>query len=193
MKETFKVLFTYEQDPETGEIKTLNREVINDDLGTKRKTKTRSLLPKDTDPNPKITLESNKLVLNAAAAELMGISPEDRVELKYEKIGTKFCPIIGNQTAFGTSGGNRVTKSLTISFRGKAHDRLAEYGEVFTITAHTAKSNVFMLHGNHEPEEVPQQEITVDDPDEDINLDELIGNDTDNNTTVMSAVDFNNL
>ena len=193
MKETFKVLFTYEQDPETGEIKTLNREVINDDLGTKRKTKTRSLLPKDTDPNPKITLESNKLVLNSAAAELMGISPEDRVELKYEKIGTKFCPIIGNQTAFGTSGGNRVTKSLTISFRGKAHDRLAEYGEVFTITAHTAKSNVFMLHGNHEPEEVPQQEITVDDPDEDINLDELIGNDTDNNTTVMSAVDFNNL
>ena len=193
MKETFKVLFTYEQDPETGEIKTLNREVINTDLGTKRKTKTSSRLPKDTDPNPKITLESNKLVLNAAAAELMGISPEDRVELKYEKIGTKFCPIIGNQTAFGTSGGNRVTKSLTISFRGKAHDRLAEYGEVFTITAHTAKSNVFMLHGNHEPEEVPQQEITVDDPDEDINLDELIGNDTDNNTTVMSAVDFNNL
>ena len=193
MKETFKVLFTYEQDPETGEIKTLNREVINDDLGTKRKTKTRSLLPKDTDPNPKITLESNKLVLNAAAAELMGISPEDRVELKYEKIGTKFCPIIGNQTAFGTSGGNRVTKSLTISFRGKAHDRLAEYGEVFTITAHTAKSNVFMLHGNHEPEEVPQQEITVDDPDEDINLDELIGNNADDNTTVMNAVDFNNL
>lgn len=193
MKETFKVLFTYEQDPETGEIKTLNREVINDDLGTKRKTKTRSLLPKDTDPNPKITLESNKLVLNAAAAELMGISPEDRVELKYEKIGTKFCPIIGNQTAFGTSGGNRVTKSLTISFRGKAHDRLAEYGEVFTITAHTAKSNVFMLHGNHEPEEVPQQEITVDDPDEEINLDELIGNNADDNTTVMSAVDFNNL
>lgn len=193
MKETFKVLFTYEQDPETGEIKTLNREVINDDLSTKRKTKTRSLLPKDTDPNPKITLESNKLVLNAAAAELMGISPEDRVELKYEKIGTKFCPIIGNQTAFGTSGGNRVTKSLTISFRGKAHDRLAEYGEVFTITAHTAKSNVFMLHGNHEPEEVPQQEITVDDPDEDINLDELIGNNADDNTTVMNAVDFNNL
>ena len=188
MKEVFKVLFTYEQDSETGDIKTLSREVVDEKKPATTTTK-RTKKSQDTDPVPKISLEDNKLILNNAAIALMKVQPDDRVEVKYEKVGNKFIPIIGNQVAFGTSGGNRVTKGMTISYRGKSHDRLKEYGTVFELTPHKEKSNIFVMSGN----ETPKEEEQVVDKEEEINVDDLLDVDEKDAETSISAFDFNNI
>jgi hypothetical protein len=68
MIQQFKVLFTYEQDDETGEVKVINREVIHDDLPkAKKKTSTpkKSKADENTENGEKLiglnSLVNNKL------------------------------------------------------------------------------------------------------------------------------------
>lgn len=83
---------------ETGETKSIKAEV-------KKKTSTRK--KKDEDPTPKITLEDNKYSLNSAAVDLMGVAPDDRLDIKMEKQGKKLQPVIGSNEAFGTKSGKK--------------------------------------------------------------------------------------
>lgn len=189
--ERIKLLLTLDVDLETGETVTVDRKVINDDL---KPTKKSSSKKKDDDPVPKITLESNKYCLNAAAVELLGVSPDDRLDIKMEKQGKKFIPVIGTNETFGTKSGNRLTKSFTVSCRGKANEELSKYGEVFTLTPHPSKEGLFSLTGDKEPpvvEDAP--DVTEDTTTEDINLEPadlegLVDNDGD--STEISAGDF---
>jgi hypothetical protein len=168
MKQVFKVLFTYEQDDETGEIKVINREVINEDLPKAKKatTKKASKKKEDENPNPELILEDNKYILNSAAVELLGVEPDDHIDIKYEKRDKIRVPVIGCNTAFGTQAGNRLTKSNTVSYRGKNHDLLAEYGTIFSFKE-TDKEGIFELVGD-QPLPEPQEDSNVNVLDEEV-------------------------
>lgn len=97
---------------------------------------------------PQLTLEENKYRLNNAAIKLMNLKADDRLEIKYEKQGNIISPIIGTAEAFHISGGNRLTKSNTVSFRGIKNKELSEYGTIFTITPY--KDGLFSLKGDKE-------------------------------------------
>ena len=84
-----------------------------------------------------ITREDNKLVLNNRCADTMGVKTDDRIIIKYEKIGKTRVPVIGTDTSWDEEGsGNRLTKSNTVAYRGKANTILAEYGTNFTLEAY---------------------------------------------------------
>ena len=180
-----KLLLTLEIDEETGETKCLDRKIINDDIRVRKP----SVFVKDNDPTPKITLEDNKLTFNQAAVDLLKIEPGDRYEVKYEKKDKQLIPILGNQEVFKTAGGNKVTKSMTISFRGKANDRLSEYGSIFVLEPHPTRVDIYLLKGDKTPtpkeSSVPEP---IDDEDE-VDVNDLV-DDTD---TEISAFDFNSL
>ena len=96
MTEVFKVLFTYEQDPETGDIKCIDRQVVNDDIKVAKPKKAKSSkAKKEENTTPQLILEENKYFLNSAAAELMGVEPDDRIDIKFEKAGKGRIPVIG--------------------------------------------------------------------------------------------------
>lgn len=166
MIQRFKVLFTYEQDDETGEIKVIDREAVNDDLPKAKKTSSskKSTKKADENPEPELILEDNKYTLNTAAVELLGVEADDRLDIKFEKRDKVRIPVIGCNTAFGTQGGNRLTKSNTVSYRGKNHDLLEEYGTVFSFKE-TDKEGIFELVGDKPlPEEKVDENVQITDP-----------------------------
>ena len=195
MIQTFKVLFTYEQDDETGEVKVINREVVNDDLPKpKKKTSAPKKSKADENPEPELTLEDNKYCLNTAAVELLGVEAEDRIDIKFEKRDKVRVPVIGCNTAFGTQGGNRLTKSNTVSYRGKNHDLLEEYGTIFSFKE-TDKEGIFELIGDKPiPEEKEDENVKiVDEEVEEIGRPEDLVGIVDGDATEINAddIDFN--
>lgn len=195
MIQKFKVLFTYEQDDETGEVKVINREVINDDLPkAKKKTSSTKKSTKDENPEPELILEDNKYSLNTAAIELLGVEADDRLDIKFEKRDKVRVPVIGCNTAFGTQGGNKLTKSNTVSFRGKNHDLLEEYGTVFSLKE-TDKEGIFELIGDKPiPEEKEDDNVKVVDEElEEIGRPEDLIGIVDGDATELKAddIDFN--
>jgi hypothetical protein len=191
MTQRFKVLFTYEQDDETGEVKVLNREVINDDLPKAKKTSTPKKSNADENPDPELILEDNKYVLNTAAVELLGVEADDRIDIKFEKRDKVRVPVIGCNTAFGTQGGNRLTKSNTVSYRGKNHDLLEEYGTVFSFKE-TDKEGIYELIGDKPiPEEKEDENIKiVDEEVEEIGRPEDLVGIVDGDATEVNAADI---
>lgn len=188
MIQTFKVLFTYEQDDETGEVKVIDRKVVNE---TKKVTSSKKI---DENPEPRLTLEDNKYVLSTAAVELLGVEPDDRIDIKFEKRNKTRVPIIGCNTAFGTQGGNRLTKSNTVSYRGKNHELLEEFGNVFSLKE-TDKPGLFELVGDKPIPEVKEDEnVKIEDEEvEEIGRPEDLIGVTDGDATEIDAddLDFN--
>lgn len=166
-----KMTFNLVVDTTTGTF-----EITNTETGETKSVKT-SKKTKDENPNPQIILEDNKYKFNSAAVKLMNISPEDRVDIKYEKENKKFIPIIGKDSAFGTANGNRVTKTLTVSYRGKANEELRQYGTIFDVKPHPTKEGLFKLIGDapiSEDVNLPDDDPEVDLVDDDINLEDLV-------------------
>lgn len=194
MIQRFKVLFTYEQDDETGEVKVLNREVVNDDLPKAKKTSAPKKSKADENPEPELILEDNKYSLNTAAIELLGVEADDRIDIKFEKRDKVRVPVIGCNTAFGTQGGNRLTKSNTVSYRGKNHDLLEEYGTIFSFKE-TDKEGIYELIGDKPiPEEKEDENVKiVDEEVEEIGRPEDLIGIVDADATEVSAddIDFN--
>jgi hypothetical protein len=193
MIQTFKVLFTYEQDDETGEVKVVNREVVINDLPKAKKTSSpkKSTKKADENPNPELTLEDNKYCLNTAAVELLGVEVDDRLDIKFEKRDKVRVPVIGCNTAFGTQGGNRLTKSNTVSYRGKNHDLLEEFGTVFSFKE-TDKDGIFELIGDKPiPTEKEDENVKiVDEEVEEIGRPEDLVGIVDGDATELNADDI---
>ena len=153
------ILFHYNIDETTGEISYIGKEEIKVDTTTK-KTSSKSTSSKiDSNPDPIVTLANNKLTLTQGAADLLGIKPDDKVAVKYDK---DKCPIIGSDTSFGTQTGNRVTKSLTISYKGDKFNRLEVFGDTFKLKD-TDKEGIFKMIGNKDTavEEVPEELVNI--------------------------------
>ena len=159
------ILFHYEVDENTGEIKFIGKEEITVDT---KKTTTKSTTSKssskvDSNPEPLITLDPNKLILTQGAVDLLNICPDCRVDIKYKKQGKTTVPIIGTDAVFGTKSGNKLTKTNTVSYRGAANEKLSSYGTVFKLEP-TEDAGIFYLKGDKEPEEtkVPDEIINIE-------------------------------
>lgn len=172
MIKVHKITVTTEYlDEETGEIFTDTRELKDDTVkGTKKKTSKSSASKIDnSNPNPTLTLEDNKYVLNAAAIEALGVEPGDTIDIKNQKIGTKKVKVIGSSETFGTKAGNKLTQKGTVSFRGKSNEELSELGNIFELEPHPNVNGLFILKGNNQQdteEIVPEEEedIEIEDP-----------------------------
>lgn len=82
-----------------------------------------------------ITVTDNKLVLSKEAVKALGGVAGDRITINYWTVDNETTfPVIGKSECFGDStGGNRLTKSNTVSFRGTQRDILLEYGSFFKL------------------------------------------------------------
>ena len=120
---------------------------------TKRKT---SKPKKDESTTPQLILDDNKYYLNAAAIELMQVGPDSKIDIKYEK----GVPVIGTDEAFGTKGGNKLTKNNTVAYRGAKNEELSKYGTEFTISAHNSKEGLFVPSSENAP--VQQEKLNGD-------------------------------
>nr|UVX74707.1 MAG: hypothetical protein [Bacteriophage sp.] len=176
-----KMMITFDYNPDTKECVLLKQEQVKEKA---QKTSTKAEEAEES-AEPQITLESNKYVLNRAAASLMGVEWENRLDIKYQPIekGGLMFPIIGTDTAWKTKSGNKLTKSLTVSCRGNANDLLSKYGDTFTVTPWKGHEGLFVLIGNKDRSEEPATEdknikIKEDEnPVEDLPLDTTLDND----------------
>ena len=160
------VLMHYDVDETTGEIKFIGKEEIQVDTAkavTKTTTKKTTSTKVDSNPEPLITREDNKLVLTQGAVDLLNPCEDCRIDIKYKKRDKAAVPVIGTDAAFGTKAGNKLTKTNTVSFRGSANDKLAAFGTVFKLEA-TDEEGIFYLVGDKTPEvkEVPKELVDIE-------------------------------
>ena len=162
------ILFHYNVDENTGEITFIGKEEITVDTATSTK---RQAKPVKVEANiePLITLDSNKLVLTTGAVDMMKICPDCRVDIKYKKKDKVSVPVIGTDAAFGTKGGNKLTKTNTVSFRGSANEKLAEYGSVFKLEP-SEDEGIFYLIGDKMNKPIEDEAIDIED---ELDLDSL--------------------
>lgn len=88
-----KMLLTLDFDPATGEYKSLKQEIVKEEP-----TKKVAVEVEDT-AEPQVTLDSNKYILNKAAAAMIGAAWGDRISINYQKIEGVTFPIIGTDEA----------------------------------------------------------------------------------------------
>jgi hypothetical protein len=70
-------------------------------------------------------------------------------------------PVIGTDTAFGTKGGNKITKSNTVSFRGAANEKLSEFGTEFKLEP-SEDSGIFYMIGDKMNNIIPDDSIDIE-------------------------------
>lgn len=167
VKETFILTLTYEMtvNTDTGEVletRLIDRNV-NKPENKPSKSDSKKKVVEDTEP--KLFLEDNKFRLNSAALKLMGIDTESGVKLdiKYEDNKGTSIPILGADEVFGTKGGNKLTKTGTVAFRGNKNEELSKYGREFSLIAYQTKPGLFILSSGEQVPIVQEDEnISVD-------------------------------
>ena len=169
----YKVTVTNEWlDEETGEIIKETRELKDDSIKKPRSSSSSSSKSKvDDNPTPILRLEDNKYILTTGATDLLGVEAGDKIDIKFQKVGKQTIPVIGSDEAFGTKGGNKLTKTNTVSCRGKANDELRAFGTEFELEAHPSKDGLFILRGETTPDVTPEAKPEPED-EEDFDLKE---------------------
>ena len=192
VKETFILSLTYEMsvDTETGEV--LETKLIDRSVNkpVKAMKATANEAGQDDDKEPKLYLEDNKCRLNSKAISLMGISPGDKLDIKYDDGKNGSVPIIGTDEAFGTKGGNKLTKSNTIACRGSKNEELSKYGKEFVLATHPSKAGLFVLTSEEVAVDqlVGDDNVNIDTPEGiDLNLEGLV----DDKDANVSSIDTN--
>lgn len=186
--EEFTITLKYQVtvDTETGEMTTkcIKRTVDKTNFEVSEKKTAKKKVVEDNS-SPQLTLEDNKYRLNTAAIELMGVSAESKIDIKYEKQGKSMIPVIGTDEAFGTRGGNRLSKSNTVACRGSKHEELVKYGNVFQIIPHDSKAGLFILKGDAQVDTLDGDEnVSID---EEIDISQLID---DKDVEEINSFDF---
>lgn len=154
-----KLRFELIIDTTTGEFSLVNTETGEAQVGKKTSKKKSSKV--DDNPNPTLTLDDNKYFLNQAAIELMNIEAGDKLDIKYEKSGNGFIPVIASDTVWETNGGNKLCKNLSVACRGTKHQELSKYGTEFTLVPHNEKPGRFILsNGDIIEEELEEDEVS---------------------------------
>lgn len=187
------ILFHYEVNEQTGEITYIGKEEISVDTKTTKsatKTSTKASAAKvDANPDPIITLDSNKLILTQGAVDLLQVCADCRVDIKYKKKDKKAVPIIGTDAAFGTKSGNKLTKSNTVSYRGAANEKLSAYGTTFKLEP-TEDKGIYYLVGDKVQEEnsVPDEIIDIEN---ELDIESLDNINIDEDDKDLEKFDFN--
>ena len=148
--------------PETGEVRVIG--------STSRAPKV--TVETEESSVPMVTLDTNKYHINQAAIDLLNVKTGDRIDIKYQKVNGVEFPIIGSDAAFGCKAGNVLSKSNTVGLRGQGNERLRRFGETFTLTALKDAEGLFVLIGDTEIPETPEEIEVVEDPDDMIDLPE---------------------
>lgn len=177
--EEFTITLKYQVtvDTETGEMTTkcIKRTVDKSsfEITESPSRKVSKKAKKEESSTPQLILEDNKYCLNTAAVELMGLTSDDKLDIKYEKNGKTMIPVIGTDEAFGTKGGNKLTKSNTVACRGSKNEELSKYGRVFGIIPHASKKGLYILTGDTAPVAAPtgDENIAIEESDGDLPLD----------------------
>ena len=171
--EEFTITLKYQVkvDTETGEMTTkcISRKVDKSNFEVTDDKPRRKASAKNESSEPKLILESNKYQLTQAAVDLMGVEPDCKIDIKYEKQGKNVTPVIGSDETFGTKQGNKLTKSLTVACRGSKNEELSKFGTEFTLIPHPKKDGIFILStGSVETDEEGEDEEEISYPDIDI-------------------------
>jgi hypothetical protein len=92
-----------------------------------------------------ISVQDNKLKFGQDALSLLNVSSGDRIQVTYWTVNNQETfPVIGKSEIFtDKDGGNALTKSGTMSFRGNQRTVLLEYGDLFKIEPF--KEGIFKL------------------------------------------------
>lgn len=160
---------TYELsiDTETGEIvgtKIVSKKEENNTTPKKVNRKK----TQEEDSEPKVYLEENKIKLNSAALELLGVEAGDKLDVQYDKNNS---PLIGTPEAFGSpKSGNKLTKSGTIAFRGNKNEELAKWGNEFTLVDRGNEIYGLVNEQVVQSEEVTDENVQIPE-DDDLSLD----------------------
>lgn len=85
--------------------------------------------------NATVSIDNNRLAFSKDALTALGASAGDRITINYYTIDEQNTfPVIGRSELFSDAdGGNKLTKSNTISFRGRQRETLSWYGKVFSM------------------------------------------------------------
>lgn len=194
-----RIKFELTFDTESGNFSVVNTETgeIQEVAVKTAKKATKSAKKDDGDPTPKIIRDENKLILNNAAADLLLTEGEEnKLVVKYMKYGNVTVPTIS------LGDGNKVTKSLTVAFRGKNNVELAKYGTEFTLAPYPGKSGVYIMNSGEQAPEIPSGDENFSIPEEDntiettpvvtdnddLDLSDLLGDGS--NDTEVSSLDF---
>ena len=153
------ILFHYDVNEQTGEIVFIGKEEIVVDTATSTKRKSTKAI--EDNQEPLITLDSNKLVLTTGAVDLMKICADCRVDIKYKKKDKVSVPVIGTDVAFETKGGNKLTKTNTISFRGAANEKLAQFGTTFKLEP-SEDEGIFYMIGDKMNQSIEEDAIDIE-------------------------------
>ena len=163
IKQQFTITYEREIDVDSGEI--IKTTIIgSSDIKPEKKKSVK----KDQDTEAKVYLEDNKLKLNSLAVEMLGVNPGDRIDIQYSDT----YPIIGKSESFGNpDGGTKLTKSYTISFRGKKSEVLQKFGTEFKVID---SNGHFILDSGKEiiQESIKDENVNVEDID--LNLDDFL-------------------
>lgn len=92
-----------------------------------------------------ISVQDNKLKFGQDALSLLNVSSGDRIQVTYWTVNNQETfPVIGKSEIFtDKDGGNALTKSGTMSFRGNQRTVLLEYGDLFKVEPF--KEGIFKL------------------------------------------------
>lgn len=149
MKE-IKLNVTLQYNPETDTIDSYkvtldgvaNKTTTTKKVGTTKKSGLEGLI---------VVREEGKLVLSEQLVMELFAVHEDRINIAYEKIGEgdnkKTFPVIGKGESFGAKeAGNKLTKTNTVQYRGKANETLAAFGTTFAVEFY--KEGIYKLIGD---------------------------------------------
>lgn len=143
--EDFTITLKYQVkvDTETGEMTTkcISRKIDKSNFEVVEDKPKKKKVKKEESSEPTLIFEDNKYCLNQAAITLMGVAPDCKIDIKYEKRGKIIIPVIG----LDERQGNRLTKSLTVACRGSKNQELSKYGTEFILVPHESKENAFIL------------------------------------------------
>ena len=155
------IIFHYNVDENTGEMTYIGKDEITVDTAAPAKRQATKAVKVEENDDPLITLDSNKLILTTGAVKLMNVCADCRLDIKYKKKDKTSVPVIGTDSAFGTKGGNKLTKTNTISFRGSANDKLAEFGTTFKLEP-SEDEGIFYLIGDKANNPIPDDAIDIE-------------------------------
>ena len=110
-----------------------------------------------------IEVQDSKLKLGKEAIALLEANSGDRIQVNYWTVNNQETfPVIGKSGVFtDPTGGNCLTKSDTISFRGNQRTVLLEYGNLFKLESF--KEGMFKLVPITNDDNMEQEQRELDD------------------------------
>lgn len=110
-----------------------------------------------------LEVQDNKLKLGKEAITLLEATSGDRIQVNYWTVNNQETfPVIGKSATFtDPTGGNALSKSNTISFRGNQRTVLLEYGNMFKLESF--KDGMFKLVPITNEESLEKEQKELDD------------------------------